>query len=176
MMRIFRMYLYRPILIVLGLLLVWGGAWRTIGTVPGRVAQYGSVARQRLQPYFARADVPYPPRALVLVGLKDTQTLQLYAPDRHGVMRLLRAYPIHAASGHLGPKLREGDLQVPEGIYHVESLNPRSLFHLSLRLDYPNAFDHEMARHDGRTQLGGDIMIHGSAASAGCLAMGNPAS
>lgn len=75
----------------------------------------------------------------------------------------------------LGPKLRAGDLQVPEGLYRVELLNPNSRFHLSLRLDYPNAFDRRRARADGRTRLGGDIMIHGNAVSIGCLAMGDPA-
>jgi hypothetical protein len=65
--------------------------------------------------------------------------------------------------------------QVPEGIYGAESLNPNSRFHLSIRLNYPNAFDRRMARADRRTRLGGDIMIHGSAVSVGCLAMGDPA-
>ena len=69
-------------------------------------------------------------------------------------------YPILAASGVLGPKLREGDKQVPEGIYGAEALNPNSKFHLSIRLNYPNTFDRRMAQSDGRTQLGGDIMIH----------------
>jgi murein L,D-transpeptidase YafK len=79
------------------------------------------------------------------------------------------------ASGKLGPKLREGDRQVPEGLYRIESLNPNSRFHLSLRVNYPNAFDRDMAAREGRTNLGGDIMIHGSKVSIGCLAMGDTA-
>jgi murein L,D-transpeptidase YafK len=75
----------------------------------------------------------------------------------------------------LGPKLREGDHQVPEGIYRAEFLNPNSLFHLSIRLNYPNAFDQAAARADGRTNLGSDIMIHGSKVSIGCIAVGNEA-
>ena len=54
-------------------------------------------------------------------------------------------------------------------------LNPNSRFHVSLRLGYPNDFDREMALSDGRTDLGGDIMIHGGARSVGCLAMGDDA-
>ena len=73
------------------------------------------------------------------------------------------------------PRLREGDKQVPEGIYKIESLHPNSLFHLALRLNYPNDFDKEKAAIDGRTNLGGDIMIHGSDVSIGCLAMGDEA-
>jgi murein L,D-transpeptidase YafK len=64
---------------------------------------------------------------------------------------------------------------VPEGIYVIESLNPNSRFHLALRVGYPNAFDRQMAKLDGRDKLGGDIMIHGSDASVGCLAMGDEA-
>jgi murein L,D-transpeptidase YafK len=90
-------------------------------------------------------------------------------------MHFIRGYPILAASGTAGPKLREGDNQVPEGIYQIESLNPNSAYHVSLRLNYPNAFDREQARNDGRTQLGGDIMIHGKAVSIGCVAIGDPA-
>lgn len=86
-----------------------------------------------------------------------------------------RIYPMTATSGTLGPKLREGDRQIPEGVYRVESLNPNSLYHLSLRLDYPNAFDRARAAEDGRTGLGGDIMIHGSDRSVGCIAVGDPA-
>jgi hypothetical protein len=81
-----------------------------------------------------------------------------------------------AASGELGPKLKEGDRQVPEGLYGIESLNPNSRFHLSMRINYPNEYDRAKAAAEGRTQLGGDIMIHGSLASIGCLAMGDPVS
>lgn len=55
-----------------------------------------------------------------MVGLKQEEQLQVYAAGR---MRFVRAYPIQAASGEAGPKLREGDGQVPEGIYRIESLN-----------------------------------------------------
>ena len=112
---------------------------------------------------------------MTLVGLKTEKILQVYANDSTGAPRFVRSYPIRAASGHLGPKLREGDGQVPEGIYPIESLNPNSRFHLALRVGYPNAFDREQAAKDGRTNLGGDIMIHGNSVSVGCLAMGDEA-
>lgn len=66
-------------------------------------------------------------------------------------------------------------MQVPEGFYAIESLNPNSAYHLSLRVSYPNAQDRLQAKAEGRTKLGGDIMIHGKALSAGCLAMGDEA-
>ena len=70
-------------------------------------------------------------------------------------------------------KLKEGDGQVPEGIYHIDSLNPNSMFHLSIRLDYPNSFDKQQGKIDGRKELGSDIMIHGNTCSSGCLAIGD---
>ncbi len=154
------------------------GAWQRIcarATVADRLEQYGPAARERLGPYFEAAGVTYPPAQLTLIGIKDTKVLEVWARSPDSPFRLIRTYPILGASGQLGPKLREGDRQVPEGIYAIEFLNPNSMFHLALRLDYPNAFDRQRGAEDGRDSLGGDIMIHGSSASVGCLAMGNEA-
>ena len=82
-------------------------------------------------------------------------------------------YPVLCASGRLGPKRREGDEQVPEGFYTVDRFNPRSLFHLSLGLDYPNAADQRLTTDPEHP--GTDIFIHGNAQSIGCLAMGDAA-
>lgn len=144
-------------------------------TTADRIATYGEAVKARLSPAFAAQIVAYPPIRLTLIGLKSEKRLEVWAPNASGQPRLLKAYPILAASGSSGPKLREGDSQVPEGLYAIASLNPNSRFHLSLRIDYPNADDRRRAQADGRTQLGGDIMIHGSNASVGCLAMGDPA-
>jgi hypothetical protein len=144
-------------------------------TVAERVDQYGAAAQARLAPHFSAAGVPYPPKGLVLVGFKSERRLDVYATGSDGAPRFIRSYRVRAASGELGPKLREGDGQVPEGLYRIEFLNPNSLFHLALRVNYPNKRDRERARTDGRTRLGGDIMIHGNAVSIGCLAMGDEA-
>ncbi len=138
------------------------------------VAQYGARADARLQPAFQSAGVAYPPAAVALLAFKDTRALALYA--RHAdaeSWRHVKTYAVCGASGKPGPKLTEGDRQVPEGEYEVELLNPASRFHLSLRLNYPNAFDRRMAAADGRSNLGSDIMIHGGSLSVGCLAMGD---
>ncbi|HLX62704.1 MAG TPA: L,D-transpeptidase family protein [Planctomycetota bacterium] len=98
--------------------------------------------------------------------------------DNHGLkarVTLMREYPILASSGTAGPKLRGGDRQVPEGIYKIAEMNPRSRFHLSMKLDYPNAFDKAMAQKDGRTALGGDVCIHGKNTAVGCMAIGDAA-
>jgi murein L,D-transpeptidase YafK len=144
-------------------------------SVEDRVATYGATARARLRPAFEKAGVAYPPAAVALVGLKREQVLEVYAGERPDALRFVHAYPILAASGNLGPKLRQGDLQVPEGVYRIALLNPNSKYHLSLRVDYPNAVDRAHAAADGRSDLGGDIMIHGNAVSIGCIAIGDPA-
>ncbi len=145
-------------------------------TVEQRVAQFGQDVARRLAAEFAQARVHYPPHELAYVAFKDSRQLQVYARSAAGQpWRFVKHYPILAASGNSGPKLKEGDRQVPEGIYKVELLNPNSRFHLSIRLNYPNDFDRRMAQRDDRTRLGGDIMIHGNAVSIGCLAMGDQA-
>jgi murein L,D-transpeptidase YafK len=101
-------------------------------------------------------------------AFKEERELELYVQSKStGKFELFRTYPIVAASGTLGPKLAEGDGQVPEGFYHVgqSAMNPNSKFHLSFNIGYPNAFD----RANHRT--GSYIMVHGSNVSIGCLAM-----
>jgi len=138
--------------------------------------QYGSAVRERLAPDFERANCPYPPAKLLLVALKKERQLEVWVKAKEGdVYTLLRTYPIQGLSGKAGPKLAEGDCQVPEGIYGIDWLNPNSGFHLSMHITYPNEFDKARAAEDGRARLGGDIMIHGGRASRGCLAMGDEA-
>jgi hypothetical protein len=145
-------------------------------SVAERVDQFGLAVAARVQPDFAAAGLSYPPGQIAYVAFKDAAILEVYARDHETQpWSFIRRYPVRAASGRLGPKLQEGDEQVPEGIYEVESLNPNSRYHLSLRVSYPNDFDRGMAQSEGRSRLGGDIMIHGDARSIGCLAMGNEA-
>jgi hypothetical protein len=146
-------------------------------TIADRVAQYGPAARARLRPFFTAAGVPYPPARFVLLGLKQERELQVFAAGPDQELAFIRSFAIHGASGVLGPKLRQGDRQVPEGIYSIVYLNPNSISHLSLALSYPNDFDLARAEEDGRDSdtLGGDIMIHGGSGSIGCLAIGDEA-
>jgi hypothetical protein len=148
---------------------------RKAKTVADRLQEFGSVAQSRLVPHFEKAGLHFPPGKLIFVGIKNKGRLEIYASSGNEQPKFIRFYPILRASGDLGPKLKEGDRQVPEGIYKVESLNPNSSYHVSLRVSYPNQFDREQARKENRTNLGGDIMIHGKAVSIGCLAMGDEA-
>ena len=143
-------------------------------TLAEAIDQYGPKARKRLSIYFNQAQVEYPPKAMALVAFKESKTLQLWAGNQ-GQLKKVHEYPIKAASGELGPKLREGDRQTPEGIYQIIGFNPNSSYHLSMKLNYPNRFDWQQAEKENRTQPGSDIFIHGKAVSIGCLAMGDRA-
>lgn len=144
-------------------------------TTGDRLAAFGEVARARMRPAFAATSVEYPPRVVTLVSMKVARTLRVYAGPSPDTLKAIATYPVLGQSGELGPKLREGDRQVPEGLYRIEDLNPNSNFYLSLRLNYPNDVDLRMAAADGRTEPGSDIYIHGGTASIGCLALGDPA-
>lgn len=144
--------------------------------VQHKVAQYENMSRTELLPFFHQAGVQFPPQQLALLIFKKNQRLDLWARDsKHQKWIKIRSFSILAASGDSGPKLQEGDRQVPEGIYHITHLNPYSHFDLSMGLDYPNAFDRAQAKQDGRNQLGGDIFIHGGNRSIGCVAIGDAA-
>lgn len=143
-------------------------------TVADIIELYGASADADLQPKFAAAGAAYPSASLTFIALKQERILEVWTPGGNAPV-LVATYPILAASGGPGPKLREGDRQVPEGLYRLAGLNPNSSFHLSMKINYPNEFDLRHAAAEGRTSPGSDIFIHGREASIGCLAMGDPA-
>lgn len=100
---------------------------------------------------------------------KESKELEIWVKKKE-TFRLFKTYAIHYFSGNLGPKLREGDRQAPEGFYYVPAsqMNPNSRFHLSFNLGYPNKYDRGL----GRT--GSALMVHGSTVSIGCFAMTDP--
>lgn len=144
-------------------------------SIGDRLTEFGPRADDVWQPLCEAAGVPYPPPRIRLLALKTEKRVEVFAATAEGPWRFLKLFPVLAASGDLGPKLREGDNQVPEGLYRITALNPNSLFHVSLRVDYPSAEDRAQAEREGRERLGGDIMIHGGQASIGCIALGDPA-
>ncbi len=98
---------------------------------------------------------------------KEESELEVWKQDRSGRFALLKTYPICRWSGELGPKIREGDRQAPEGFYTITpgQMNPNSQFYLAFDLGYPNAYD----RAHGRT--GAHLMVHGDCSSRGCYSM-----
>jgi murein L,D-transpeptidase YafK len=150
-----------------GRITVAGRTFREVQDRFQRVRAARVSATPRLEARFRRANLRYPPGEIFLRVFKLEGEMELWARnDREGAFVLVKAYPVCASSGAVGPKRREGDLQVPEGFYRVSGFNPWSRFHLSLRVDYPNASDRILGEGP---HLGGDIFIHGSCVTIGCI-------
>jgi murein L,D-transpeptidase YafK len=98
---------------------------------------------------------------------KKEAELEIWKMKSNGEYALLKTFPMCRWSGQLGPKKREGDMQVPEGFYSIApgQMNPNSHYYLAFNVGYPNAYD----RAYGRT--GGNVMVHGVCSSAGCFSM-----
>jgi murein L,D-transpeptidase YafK len=143
-------------------------------TVDEVVNKYKDKVEAKLEPRFRYFQAAWPPREIVLLAIKESRNLELWAKDGERWVHVYD-YPIRALSGMLGPKLKQGDRQVPEGFYRIDKLNPNSNFHLSMELNYPNLYDRIQAGRDDRDNLGGDIYIHGNEVSTGCLAVGDNA-
>ena len=105
--------------------------------------------------------------AILVRVFKQESELEVWKQDAGGRFELLKTYPMCRWSGELGPKIKEGDRQAPEGFYTITpaQMNPNSQFYLSFNLGYPNAYD----RAHGRT--GAHLMVHGDCSSRGCYAM-----
>jgi len=131
-------------------------------------------SQRRIKHLLADSNFILYPKKLTFIRIKGEKILEVWG-EKDGAMVYIGSYPFTASSGTLGPKLKEGDKQIPEGIYGISYLNPNSKFHLSMKIDYPNEFDKSIATHEGRSNLGGDIMIHGKASSVGCVAIGDDA-
>ena len=123
--------------------------------------------RPRLESELAAAHLRFGAPVLLRI-FKQEAELELWLHDGRRYRRF-RTYPICAYSGRLGPKVRQGDRQAPEGFYEVRrgDLRERSQYHLGFDLGYPNAYD----RAHGRT--GSLLMVHGDCVSIGCYAMGD---
>jgi murein L,D-transpeptidase YafK len=132
-----------------------------------RLRKIRARAQPRLVKLFDEAGLPYPCRRVFLRALKHDAELQMWAAAKdRDAMTLVRTYPICASSGELGPKRQQGDEQVPEGCYSIHRYNAWSGFHVSMRVDYPNASDRVRGT---RGNLGGAIMVHGGCATIGCI-------
>lgn len=116
---------------------------------------------------FQARDLVYPPREILIRIFKHEAVVEVWVRgDTLSPFTLFKEYKVCANSGGPGPKRVEGDRQVPEGFYWVESFNPASQFYLSLRVNYPNASDRVLS---DRRRPGGDIYIHGDCVTLGCV-------
>lgn len=133
-----------------------------VGCNPGR-----SVSPELTKNILAANQLSEADLEIFLRAFKQEQEFELWAKTRTAnTWNLLKTYPICQSSGTLGPKRKEGDRQVPEGVYHIDRFNPNSSYHLSLGLNYPNASD--LVRGDPHAP-GSDIFIHGACVTVGCI-------
>lgn len=137
------------------------------------VKRYGLRVEPQLISFFSKAGVSYPPKEIALLAFKSERKVELWAKNPQQKWTHVHNYPLTGYSGRLGPKLRENDKQIPEGVYKLINFNPFSSMHLSMMINYPNNFDKEKGYLDGRKQLGNNIFIHGKNLSVGCLAVGD---
>lgn len=134
----------------------------------------GRAVKARLRPALQAAGLKQLPKRLILAAFKRERRLDVIAKTADG-FKFIKSYPFTAFSGQLGPKLRQGDRQIPEGIYNISYLNPNSSYYLSMKVSYPNALDKKMSKLSSRAAMGGDIFIHGKAVTIGCIPIGDEA-
>ncbi len=136
-----------------------------------RVAHAYAEKETHLQKLLKKQGIDLNAMDLFLRGFKKEQKLEVWAkPKKQTAFTKVLTYDFCDGSGILGPKRQEGDLQIPEGFYHIDRLNPRSNFYLSLGLNYPNTSD--KIRGD-QEKPGSDIFIHGGCATIGCIPITN---
>lgn len=120
-----------------------------------------------LMKQFREKGLSWPARFVYIRSFKYDSQLEVWVKNtREEKYKLFKAYKVCALAGTLGPKRMAGDYQVPEGFYYINAFNPKSEYHLSLGLNYPNASDRILS---DSTQPGGDIYIHGSCVTTGCI-------
>ncbi|HET6252476.1 MAG TPA: L,D-transpeptidase family protein [Puia sp.] len=120
-----------------------------------------------LMKQFKEKGLVWPARYVYIRSFKYDSELEVWVKNtREERFQLFKTYKVCAMAGTLGPKRMAGDYQVPEGFYYINEFNPKSEYHFSLGLNYPNASDHILS---DSVQPGGDIYIHGSCVTTGCI-------
>jgi murein L,D-transpeptidase YafK len=155
--------------------LIWFMIFAIVQSTPFKQAQLKNVRvksaytekEQTVREYFPEKRLPAGSFNIFMRAFKKEKIVEVWV-KYNGSDRFihLKDYDICATSGVLGPKRKEGDLQVPEGVYQINHFNPQSNFHLSLGINYPNASDKILSdpKHPG-----GAIYIHGNCVTIGCI-------
>jgi murein L,D-transpeptidase YafK len=125
-----------------------------------------------LMKQFREKKLAWPVKNIYIRSFKYDSKLEVWVKyDNNEKYRLFKTYKVCALAGSLGPKRMQGDYQVPEGFYYINEFNPRSTYHLSLGLNYPNPSDRILG---DSLQPGGDIYIHGKCVTSGCIPIMDP--
>jgi murein L,D-transpeptidase YafK len=122
---------------------------------------------QVVKNYFVSQKIQYEGFNLLIRAFKHEAKLEVLVKEKSKTTyTLLHTYEFCSMSGEFGPKRKEGDLQIPEGIYEINHFNPESNFHLSLGINYPNASDKILS---DKKNPGSAIYIHGNCVTIGCI-------
>lgn len=134
-----------------------------------RVSKAFMNTESRLQQAFIHKGLRWPASFMYIRSFKFDSKVEIWLKnERTEKYKLFKTYRVCMQSGSMGPKRLQGDFQIPEGFYYINQFNPNSMYHLSLGLNYPNASDKVLS---DSMRPGGDIFIHGSCVSVGCVAV-----
>jgi murein L,D-transpeptidase YafK len=168
----------KPILALISTVLLMAGALQAQNSVLEYQKSYGRVSdvfkrkEDTLCRQFEARKLPWPVSNVYIRSFKYDSELEVWVRSSvEAPYKLFKTYRVCALAGSLGPKRMEGDYQVPEGFYHINEFKHNSAYHLSLGLNYPNASDRILS---DSLDPGGDIYIHGSCVTTGCIPITNP--
>ncbi len=167
---------FRSILVIVSILTVTlcADAQNSFVDYQKSFAKVADVFRRKedtLRKQFEAKGLQWPAKYVYIRSFKYDSQLELWVKSSISEpFRLFKTYKVCAMAGSLGPKRMAGDYQVPEGFYYINEFNPNSLYHLSLGLNYPNASDRLLS---DSSLPGGDIYIHGSCVTQGCIPITN---
>lgn len=137
-----------------------------------RVRNAISSYEDTLKTQLSKFDISSGNLEIFLRAHKFEEELEVWVKNKNNATyQLFKTIPFCTFSGTLGPKRQQGDGQIPEGIYFIDRFNPYSNFHLSMGINYPNNSDRKLGV---KNSLGGDIFIHGSCVSIGCISITDP--
>jgi murein L,D-transpeptidase YafK len=151
----------------LGLIMLQALSFKDIQLGHSRVKTAYEQKQEIVHNYFKRKNLDFDNFQLYIRAFKNEKILEVWIKEKKAdQFTLLHTYEFCKSSGSLGPKRRQGDLQIPEGVYHVNHFNPESNFYLSLGLNYPNASDKILS---DKQHPGSSIYIHGNCVTIGCI-------
>ncbi len=151
----------------LGLIMLQALSFKETQLGHSRVKSSYEQKEEIVQNYFKHKNLDLENFQLFIRAFKNEKILEVWIKEQNAdQFTLLHTYVFCTSSGSLGPKRRQGDLQIPEGVYHINHFNPESNFYLSLGLNYPNASDKILS---DKQHPGSSIYIHGDCVTIGCI-------
>lgn len=157
----------KPVFIIVFLIMLQQTSFKETQLTHNRVKEAYQEKETVVKKYFSDSKLSMDKFQLFIRAFKKEQDLEVWVKEKNkDRFVLLHTYDFCLTSGTLGPKRKEGDYQIPEGIYQINHFNPVSNFHLSLGINYPNDSDEILS---DKTHPGSAIYIHGNCVTIGCI-------